>query len=200
MWMYDLALLGLLVNLHLWIWNWNLILNTSDVCTSICVYWPSGAQYVIHKPSLPLTGFWWRESTKLRGFSMVYFKSRTVCEPPPSDHSPFLTDLAWSSKSHSLACSGLKHTEVQYISNYRPQSLPQEFWELKIRQDHFSLPFFPLWTSMPWATDVEVFHREQPLSQTLISSSNEFVHYQKATHVSINFYVVLKAIIIFKGN
>lgn len=126
-------------------------LNSSDVCPSIYVYWPSRAKYVIHKPSLPFTGFWWRESTKLRGFSMVYFKSRMVCEPPPSDHRPFLTDLAWSSKSHSLACSGLKHTEVhkvQYISNYRPQSLPQEFGELKIRQDHFSLHFFPFGTSM----------------------------------------------------
>lgn len=57
--------------------------------------------------SLPLMGFWCRESTKLRGFSMVYLMSRTVCMPPPSLHKPFLEDLAWSSYSQSLACSGL---------------------------------------------------------------------------------------------
>lgn len=57
--------------------------------------------------SLPLIGFWCNESTKLRGFSMVYFMSRMVCVPPPSLHWPFLEAFAWSSNSQSLACSGL---------------------------------------------------------------------------------------------
>lgn len=61
---------------------------------------------------LPLMGFWWRESTKLRGFSMVYLRSRTVCMPPPSLHWPFLEALDWSSNSQSLAWSGLgTHTQ-----------------------------------------------------------------------------------------
>lgn len=64
----------------------------------------------------PLTGFWCKESTKLRGFSMLYLRSRIVCAPPPSDHKPFLEAFAWSSKSHSLACSGLTHkTHTKHI-------------------------------------------------------------------------------------
>lgn len=67
-----------------------------DVCAFIC-----------RTHSLPLMGFWCRESTKLRGFSMVYLTSRTVCVPPPSLHKPFLEDFDWSSNSQSLAWSGL---------------------------------------------------------------------------------------------
>lgn len=58
--------------------------------------------------SLPLTGFWCMESTKCRGFSMVYLMSLMVCEPVPSLHIPFLALLACSSSSASLLCSGLQ--------------------------------------------------------------------------------------------
>lgn len=58
--------------------------------------------------SLPLTGFWCMESTKCRGFSMVYLRSRMVWEPVPSLHIPFLALLACSSSSASLLCSGLQ--------------------------------------------------------------------------------------------
>lgn len=76
---------------------------------------------------LPLMGFWWRESTKLRGFSMVYLRSRTVCMPPPSLHWPFLEALAWSSNSQSLAWSGLgthKQENTSWRNNEKrhPQS------------------------------------------------------------------------------
>lgn len=65
---------------------------------------------------------------------MVYFRSRMVCDPPPSDHSPFLEALAWSSKSHSLARSGLKHTEVHPV-NINFQTKAQEFKEPRKKQD-----------------------------------------------------------------
>ena len=42
---------------------------------------------------------------------MLYFRSRMVWAPPPSDHIPFRAALAWSSRSHSLACSGLQWTK-----------------------------------------------------------------------------------------
>lgn len=58
--------------------------------------------------SSPLTGFWCMESTKCRGFSMVYLRSRMVWEPVPSLHIPFLALLACSSSSASLLCSGLQ--------------------------------------------------------------------------------------------
>lgn len=171
---------------------------------SIVVYWPSRVQYVIYKlyHILPLTGFWWRESTKLRGFSMVYFRSRIVCEPPPSDHWPFLAALAWSSKSHSLAWSGLKHTESPV--NIKLQT--KEFTKGVRRAKNKARSFYPSFLSSPDFNALSnrcrgLSRRAAPFwGAFLISSSNEFVHYQKPTHVSINSSVVLKAIIIFKGN
>lgn len=58
-------------------------------------------------PCSPLTGFWWCESTKCLGFSMVNLRSRMVCEPFPSLHTPFLDAFACSSHSESRFCSGL---------------------------------------------------------------------------------------------
>lgn len=66
-----------------------------------------GRKHSSESSLLPLTGFWCRESTKLRGFSMVYLRSRMVCRPPPSVQQPFLEDFAWSSTSQSRTCSGL---------------------------------------------------------------------------------------------
>lgn len=60
-------------------------------------------------PSSPLTGFWWCESTKCLGFSMVYLRSRMVCDPFPSLHIPFFDAFACSSHSESRFCSGLGH-------------------------------------------------------------------------------------------
>lgn len=68
---------------------------------------PANLAFMGETEALPLMGFWCKESTKLRGFSMVYLRSRMVCVPPPSLHMPFLDDFDWSSNSQSLACSGL---------------------------------------------------------------------------------------------
>lgn len=67
----------------------------------------------------PFTGFWCIESTKWRGFSIVYLRSRIVCEPVPSLHMPFLATLACSSSSASLLCSGLK--DQASIKRWQPE-------------------------------------------------------------------------------
>lgn len=69
--------------------------------------------------SSPLTGFWCMESTKCRGFSMVYLRSRMVWEPVPSLHIPFLALLACSSSSASLLCSGLQGGGAETRSGQR---------------------------------------------------------------------------------
>lgn len=97
-------------------------------CQAFCVW----VSVHMHLPNpLPLIGFWCKESTKLRGFSMVYLMSRMVCAPPPSLHMPFLEAFAWSSKSHSLACSGLfKETKQKTKFNKK---------EKKQHKTHFKL-------------------------------------------------------------
>lgn len=69
--------------------------------------------------SSPLTGFWCMESTKCRGFSMVYLRSRMVWEPVPSLHIPFLALFACSSSSASLLCSGLQGGGTETRSGQR---------------------------------------------------------------------------------
>lgn len=47
--------------------------------------------YLSFPTASPLTGFWWWESTKCLGFSMVYLRSDSMWTVPLTPHHPFLS-------------------------------------------------------------------------------------------------------------